>query len=57
LATFILATIRGLQLDLLATGEKPRVDAAFEEMLRLLSLPRSQLARDFRKRPHAKDQA
>jgi AcrR family transcriptional regulator len=40
LATFILATIRGLQLDLLATGEKPRVDAAFQEMLQLLSLPR-----------------
>jgi AcrR family transcriptional regulator len=40
LATFILATIRGLQLDLLATSEKPRVDAAFQEMLRLLSVPR-----------------
>jgi AcrR family transcriptional regulator len=40
MATFILAVIRGLQLDLLATGEKPRVDAAFQEMLRLLSLPR-----------------
>jgi len=38
LATFILATIRGLQLDLLATGEKARIDGAFQEMLRLLSL-------------------
>jgi hypothetical protein len=29
LATFILATIRGLHLDLLATGEKSRIDRAF----------------------------
>jgi AcrR family transcriptional regulator len=40
LATFISATIRGLHLDLLATGEKTRIDSAFEEMLHLLSLPR-----------------
>jgi AcrR family transcriptional regulator len=40
LATFILATIRGLQLDLLATGERARVDGAFREMLWLLSLSR-----------------
>jgi len=40
LATLILATIRGLQLDLLATGEKARIDGAFRELLRLLSLPR-----------------
>jgi AcrR family transcriptional regulator len=40
LATFILATIRGLQLDLLATAEKVRIDGAFREMLQLLSLPR-----------------
>ncbi len=45
LATFILATIRGLQLDLLATGERGRIDHAFREMVRLLSLPRPQ-ARD-----------
>src|SRR5690348_13203176 len=32
LATFILASIRGLQLDLIATGERARVDAAFQEM-------------------------
>src|SRR5215471_13917416 len=38
LATFILATIRGLQLDLLATGQRTRIDRAFREMLRLLSL-------------------
>jgi AcrR family transcriptional regulator len=44
MATFILATIRGLQLDLLATGERPRVEAAFQEMLRLLSLPRPRAA-------------
>jgi len=53
LATFILATIRGLQLDLLATGEKARVDGAFREMLRLLSLPGSGVGSDVRKRPHA----
>jgi AcrR family transcriptional regulator len=40
LATFILAAIRGLHLDLLATDEKARVDGAFCELLRLLSLPR-----------------
>jgi AcrR family transcriptional regulator len=40
MATFILATIQGLRLDLLATGERARIDGAFREMLRLLSLPR-----------------
>jgi AcrR family transcriptional regulator len=49
LATFILATIRGLHLDLLATGEKTRIDRAFQEMLRLLSLPRQRAIRDVRK--------
>jgi hypothetical protein len=39
LATSILATVRGLQLDLLATGEKARIDGAFRELLGLLSLP------------------
>jgi len=53
LATFILATIRGLQLDLLATDEKARVDGAFREMLLLLSLPGSGVGSDVRKRPHA----
>jgi AcrR family transcriptional regulator len=37
MATFTYAAIRGLQLDLLATGERGRVDAAFRELLRLLS--------------------
>jgi AcrR family transcriptional regulator len=40
LATFILATIRGLHLDLLVTGEEARIDDAFREMLRLLALSR-----------------
>jgi AcrR family transcriptional regulator len=43
LATFILATIQGLQLDLLATGERTRIDRAFREMLRLLAMPRAQV--------------
>ena len=38
-ATFILATIRGLQLDALATSEQARVDGAFRELLRSLSQP------------------
>jgi len=38
LATVILATIRGLQLDMLATGEQARVDGAFRELVDLLSL-------------------
>jgi AcrR family transcriptional regulator len=46
LASFLLATIRGLHLDLLATGEKARVDGAFREMLGLLSLPRQPVGRD-----------
>ena len=48
LATFILATIRGLQLDLIATGERVRIDAAFRELLRLLSLPRPRTSRNDR---------
>ena len=39
MATFTYAAIRGLQLDLLATGEKNRVDAAFRELVRMLSQP------------------
>jgi hypothetical protein len=54
LATFILATIRGLQLDLLATDEKGRVDGAFREMLRLLSLPQRRVGRDNHRGSHAK---
>jgi AcrR family transcriptional regulator len=38
LATLSLAAMRGLQLDLLASGERPRIDAAFGELLRLLTL-------------------
>jgi len=38
LATLALGTIRGLHLDLLATGDHKRTEAAFREMLRLLSL-------------------
>jgi AcrR family transcriptional regulator len=38
LATLSLAAMRGLQLDLLATGERARIDAAFHEMLGLLTL-------------------
>ncbi len=38
LATLSLAAMRGLQLDLLATGERARIDAAFREMLGLLRL-------------------
>jgi AcrR family transcriptional regulator len=37
LATLLLAQARGLQLDLLITGDKGRVDAAFEISLRLLA--------------------
>jgi AcrR family transcriptional regulator len=36
-ATLILATTRGLQLDVLATGDQARVDGAFRELLDLLS--------------------
>ena len=57
LATFILASIRGLHLDLLATDEKDRVDGAFRELLQLLSLPRSQDGTDVRKRSHAQERA
>jgi AcrR family transcriptional regulator len=40
LATLSLAAVRGLLLDLLATGERTRTDAAFRELLQLLaSLP------------------
>jgi hypothetical protein len=38
LATLSLATMRGLQLDLLATGERARIEGAFREMLGLLAL-------------------
>jgi len=33
LATFLYAAVRGLQLDLLATSDRPRVDRAFEELV------------------------
>jgi len=36
LATFVYAAVRGLQLDLLATGDRDRVNGAFEELARVL---------------------
>ena len=38
-ATLLLAAIRGLHLDLLATGDRQRVERALETLLRLLELP------------------
>ena len=38
LATLALGAVRGLHLDLLATGDRKRTEAAFREMLRLFSL-------------------
>ena len=38
LATLALGAVRGLHLDLLATGERKRTEAAFREMLSLFSL-------------------
>lgn len=38
-ATLLLAAIRGLHLDLLATGDRERVERALETLLRLLELP------------------
>lgn len=40
-ATLLLAAIRGLHLDLLASGDRARVERALETLLRLLELPRS----------------
>lgn len=37
LATLAVGTVRGLQLDLLLTGNRERVDLAFEEVVRTLS--------------------
>ena len=54
LATFISATIRGLHLDLLATGEKKRIDSAFQEMLHLLSLPRPHATKSHRQTVNSK---
>ena len=54
-ATFILATIRGLQLDMLATGEQVRVDAAFRELVRLLALQRNTLISESPQRSTAKN--
>lgn len=43
-ATLVLAQIRGLQLDVAGTGDRARVDAAFETWLQMLmrQLPRAQ---------------
>jgi hypothetical protein len=38
LATLALGAVRGLHLDLLATGDRKRTEAAFREMLRMFSL-------------------
>jgi AcrR family transcriptional regulator len=38
LGTLAMAAVRGLQLDVLATGDRARTRAAFQEMLRLFSL-------------------
>jgi len=38
-ATLVLAAVRGLLLDLLATGERARVDAAFEALLAHVTRP------------------
>jgi hypothetical protein len=38
LATLALGAVRGLHLDLLATGDRKRTEAAFREMLRLFLL-------------------
>jgi AcrR family transcriptional regulator len=57
LATFVLATIRGLQLDLLATGQRARIDSAFREFLRLLSLRRGTQPADTLEIPHVRQSA
>ena len=38
MATLALGTVRGLHLDLLATGERRRVEAAYRELLRLIGV-------------------
>jgi AcrR family transcriptional regulator len=53
-ATFILATIRGLQLDVLATSEKVRVDRAFRELVRLLALQSNTIISESPQRSSAK---
>jgi len=57
LATFILATIRGLQLDLLATNDRARIDGAFRAMLELLALQRQPVPGRVRKRRMAAKRA
>jgi AcrR family transcriptional regulator len=54
LATLISAVIRGLHLDLLATGEKTRIDAAFQELLHLLSLPKPRATKAHRRTLNSK---
>nr|WP_226887166.1 TetR/AcrR family transcriptional regulator [Nocardia brasiliensis] len=43
LATFVLAQIRGLQIDLMTTGDRDRADGAFELMLALIEHARVDL--------------
>jgi AcrR family transcriptional regulator len=57
LATFILATIRGLALDLLATGERERIDGAFREMVRLLLMRRPRAIAEVGKRSGVRKRA
>lgn len=40
IATLVLAQIRGLQLDLLLTGDRARVDAAFDAAIAMIGRPR-----------------
>jgi len=53
LATLMSATVRGLQLDVRATGERKRVESALDEFLRLLEL-RPKAEAEGRRRPSAK---
>ena len=46
LASLSLAAMRGLQLDLLASGERARIDAAVDELLRLLTMASRDGARE-----------
>jgi AcrR family transcriptional regulator len=57
LATLISAIVRGLHLDLLATGEKTRIDSAFQELLHLLSLPRPRATKAHRRTLSSKRRA
>ena len=57
LATLSLAAMRGLQLDLLASGERARIDAAFGELLRLLTLASRSAANEVLREPTGRREA